>query len=135
MAPYIRMHKRATSPRSSILFTATSTPLLSTFKALRHRYFFTSAITLVALLAEALNIVIAGVPYATGETWLQFLRDLTPSVAVTSCAACIASYLPVRAGDLCTGEPSLGRRIAAHPTKRELAAQSCCGAPWICGRG
>lgn len=49
---------------------------------LRHRYLLTSLTTLLTLSAEALNIVISGIPYANGQTLSQFLVSSYISLAV-----------------------------------------------------
>ncbi|EMC94978.1 hypothetical protein BAUCODRAFT_149017 [Baudoinia panamericana UAMH 10762] len=82
MAPYKRLAKRACPPRSTILFTPHNTPFVSTFTTLWHGYVFSSLVTAVTLTAEALNIVISGVPYATGETWMQFLISAYMSLVI-----------------------------------------------------
>lgn len=82
MAPYIRLSKGPSKPRSTILFTPSNTPLLSTVTTVRHGYFFVAAITCVTLLGEALNILISGVPYGTGQTWLQFLISTYASMGI-----------------------------------------------------
>ncbi|KAK4550079.1 hypothetical protein LTR36_003046 [Oleoguttula mirabilis] len=84
MAPYIRLAKRPSSAGSTILFTPSNTPVLSTVTAVQQRYFFVAAVTCVTLGAEALNIVISGVPYGTGQTWLQFLVSAYISIGVLS---------------------------------------------------
>ncbi|KAK5116293.1 hypothetical protein LTR85_009265 [Meristemomyces frigidus] len=84
MAPYIRLAKRPSSATSTILFAPSNTPVMSTVTALYHRYFFIAAVTGTTFCAEALNIVISGVPYAAGQTWLQFLVSAYISIGVLS---------------------------------------------------
>nr|POF25968.1 hypothetical protein CFP56_22116 [Quercus suber] len=81
-APYTRLAQGPSAPSSTILFTPSNTPILSTWQALRARYFSTAFLTIVALSAEALNIVISGVPYATGQVRTQLLVSVYLSFAV-----------------------------------------------------
>jgi len=82
MSPYRRLAQRPSKPSSTILFTPHNTPVFSTLHALRHGYFFVAALTVITLLAEALNIVISGVPYAPGQVWLQLLLSSYISLAI-----------------------------------------------------
>lgn len=82
MAPYIHMAQAPSSPRSTILFKPSSTPLSSTWTSLRNGYILVTVVTLVTLLAEALNLAISGVPYATGQTRQQFFVSTYISLAV-----------------------------------------------------
>ena len=82
MAPYIRLSRGPSSPRSTILFKPSSTPISSTWKALRSGYILVTVITLITLLAEGLNLTISGVPYASGQTWQQFIVSTYISLAV-----------------------------------------------------
>ncbi|KAF2166490.1 hypothetical protein M409DRAFT_54831 [Zasmidium cellare ATCC 36951] len=81
-APFHRLsHQRSPSP-TTIAFNPTTTPLLATFSALRARYFLAAAVATAALLAEALNIVISGVPFAPGQVHLQFLVSAYASLGI-----------------------------------------------------
>lgn len=82
MAPYIRLHKRPSSPSSTILMTSTSTPISSTIRTLRNRYFLASAITMMTLAAEGLNVVISGIPYANGQRRIEFVVSTYMSIAI-----------------------------------------------------
>jgi hypothetical protein len=82
MAPYIRLSRGPSSPRGTILFTPSSTPISSTWKSLRSGYILVTVITLITLLAEGLNLTISGVPYASGQTWQQFIVSTYISMAV-----------------------------------------------------
>ncbi|KAK4565485.1 hypothetical protein LTR86_004102 [Recurvomyces mirabilis] len=82
MSPYTRMAQHSSGPRSTILFSPHDTPMLSTISAIFNRYYFVAIITCVTLLGEALNIVIGGVPYATGQTWPQFLASAYISIGI-----------------------------------------------------
>ncbi|KAI5363290.1 hypothetical protein Slin15195_G106740 [Septoria linicola] len=72
MAPFIRL-SQGSATFDTLRFAPTITPLLSTWRALSNRYFFAGVITIMTLLGEVLNIVISGVPFATGQTHGQFL--------------------------------------------------------------
>ncbi|KAK3675704.1 hypothetical protein LTR78_004345 [Recurvomyces mirabilis] len=82
MSPYTRMAQHSSGPRSTVLFTPHDTPILSTISAIFNRYYFVAVVTCITLLGEALNIVIGGVPYATGQTWPQFLASAYISIGV-----------------------------------------------------
>ena len=92
-APYIRLAKQPYSSSSTILFEPSSTPVSSTYKAIRHRYNAVAVITVVTLLAEGLNIVIAGVPYATGETWMQFSVSAYMSIAILGIMIIVVAFV------------------------------------------
>lgn len=62
--------------------TPTSTPISSTIRMLRHRYFLASIITALTLAAEGLNVVISGVPYANGQRYIQFVISAYMSMAI-----------------------------------------------------
>lgn len=82
MAPYNRLFTRPSSPSSTILLAPTSTPITSTLRMLRHRYFLAASITILTLAAEALNIVISGVPFSSGQRWIQYLVSTYMSLAI-----------------------------------------------------
>ena len=96
MTPYIRLSHRPSSPASTILLTPTSTPITSTLRSLHHRYFFAASITLLTLFAEALNIVISGVPYASGQTLKQFLVSSYMSLAILGLMLLVSVGMIVR---------------------------------------
>ena len=82
MAPYSRLAERSSSPHSTLLFTPSCTPISTTIRTLHHRYFSTAAITAVTFLGEGLNIVISGIPYAKGETLMQFSVSMYMSIGI-----------------------------------------------------
>ncbi|KAK1823265.1 hypothetical protein LTR12_002338 [Friedmanniomyces endolithicus] len=82
VAPYTRLAHHPSSAKSTILFTPHNTPFLATLTAIWNRYFLVAIITFVTLTAEGLNIVISGVPYATGQTWTQFLVSIYMSLGI-----------------------------------------------------
>ncbi|KAK0258987.1 hypothetical protein LTS09_006275 [Friedmanniomyces endolithicus] len=82
IAPYTRLAHHQSSAKSTILFTPQNTPFLATLTAIWNRYFLVAIITFVTLTAEGLNIVISGVPYATGQTWTQFLVSIYMSLGI-----------------------------------------------------
>ena len=62
-APYERLAKKSSSSDGTVLFTATTTPLVSTARALHHGYFIVAIVTIVTIIGDlALNVVIGGVP-------------------------------------------------------------------------
>ena len=82
MAPFIRLSKQPSSAHGTICFSPTSTPLLSTWRTVRHGYFFAAVVTVVTLLVEALSIVISGVPYSRGQTYKTWLISEYMSLAI-----------------------------------------------------
>ncbi|KAK5713583.1 hypothetical protein LTR15_011283 [Elasticomyces elasticus] len=82
VGPYKQLAHRPSYAKSTILFTPHNTPFLATVSALLNRYFLIAIITLTTLTAEALNIVVSGVPYATGQTWTQFLVSIYMSMSI-----------------------------------------------------
>ncbi|PPJ58482.1 hypothetical protein CBER1_05586 [Cercospora berteroae] len=82
MAPLNRMARDPCLPKSTICFAPTNTPLLSTYRAVRHGYFFVAMVTIITLLGEALSIVISGVPYRAGQTYMTWLVSEYLSLAI-----------------------------------------------------
>ncbi|KAK4890592.1 hypothetical protein LTR27_010754 [Elasticomyces elasticus] len=82
VGPYKQLAHRPSYAKSTILFTPHNTPFLATVSALLNRYFLIAIITFTTLTAEALNIVVSGVPYATGQTWMQFLVSIYMSMSI-----------------------------------------------------
>ncbi|TKA38548.1 hypothetical protein B0A54_09483 [Friedmanniomyces endolithicus] len=82
VAPYTRLAHHPSSAKSTILFTPHNTTVLATLTAIWNRYFLVAIVTFVTLTAEGLNIVISGVPYATGQTWTQFLVSIYMSLGI-----------------------------------------------------
>ncbi|KAK5698206.1 hypothetical protein LTR97_007167 [Elasticomyces elasticus] len=82
VGPYKQLAHRPSYAKSTILFTPHNTPFLATISALLNRYFLIAIITFTTLTAEALNIVVSGVPYATGQTWMQFLVSIYMSMSI-----------------------------------------------------
>lgn len=62
---------------------------------MRNGYWTAGAITSVTLLAEGLNIVVSGVPYATGQTWQQFLVSTYMSIAILGIMIIVSSVVIV----------------------------------------
>lgn len=63
MAPYERLAKKSSSADGTVLFKATTTPLVSTARALYHGYFVVAIVTILTIIGDlALNVVIGGVP-------------------------------------------------------------------------
>ncbi|KAF2217915.1 hypothetical protein CERZMDRAFT_92549 [Cercospora zeae-maydis SCOH1-5] len=82
MAPLGRLARDPALPNSTICFAPTNTPLLSTWRALRHGYFFVAMVTVITILGEALSIVISGVPYRAGQTYMTWLVSEYLSLAI-----------------------------------------------------
>ncbi|KAK4499456.1 hypothetical protein PRZ48_009971 [Zasmidium cellare] len=82
MAPFIALAHSPSPAKRTLCFTPSNTPLLSTWTTLRNGYILPALITFTTLLAEALNIVISGVPFATGQTWKQFLISSYMSLSI-----------------------------------------------------
>ncbi|CZT18315.1 uncharacterized protein RCC_04159 [Ramularia collo-cygni] len=81
MAPFNQL---ANGPASfdTLSFSPTITPILSTWRAMSRGYWFAGAVTIMTLLAEVLSIAISGVPFATGQTWMNFLVVTYISLAI-----------------------------------------------------
>lgn len=107
MAPYTRLSRGPSSPRTTVLFNPSNTPILSTWQALRSRYFAAALLTIVAFSAEILNIMISGVPLASGQTFHQFLASAYLSMAVLGLMILTIALLIVR---LRHCEPALPRK-------------------------
>lgn len=107
MAPFIRLARGPAFPTNTLAFAPSNTPVLATWCTLRSRYWFIAVISVTTLLGEALNIVISGVPYATAQTWQQFLISAYLSIAI------LATMILVSAGVIYhrRHEP----RIPVHP--------------------
>ncbi|KXT04990.1 hypothetical protein AC578_10310 [Pseudocercospora eumusae] len=84
MMPFIRLSKGPASARDTITFEPSSTPIVSTWRALRCGYWSAAVVSITTLLGEVLNLVISGVPYATAQTWQQFLISAYMSIAILS---------------------------------------------------
>lgn len=96
MAPYIALSQKPTSARKTICFTPSNTPLVSTWTTLKGRYWLAAVVTIVTLMGEALNVVISGVPFATGQTWEQFLVSSYMSIAILGVMMIIAVVVIVQ---------------------------------------
>lgn len=72
MAPFNRLAKGSAS-FEALRFAPTITPILSTWRAVSNGYVFVGIVTIMTLLAEVLSITISGVPFSTGQTWMNFL--------------------------------------------------------------
>jgi hypothetical protein len=94
IAPFTRLSQRLSSYNETIAFIPTVTPFLSTWRTLANGYYFITAITLLALLGEALNVVIVGIPYAPGQILLQFQVSTYLSLAILG-LMCICIVLVV----------------------------------------
>ncbi|KAK6400572.1 hypothetical protein LTR81_024198 [Elasticomyces elasticus] len=82
VAPFARLARGPARPQSTLYFKPSVTPVFSTIYSLYHGYTFVASVTLVTLLAEILNVVISGVPYATAETWAQFVVSSYMALAI-----------------------------------------------------
>lgn len=89
MAPYVVLFQRPASYRH-LAFKPTTTPLLSTFRALRHEYWAVAIISITTLLSEALNVLISGVPYSTGQVATQLSISALTSLAILGIMIVIA---------------------------------------------
>ncbi|KAF2163860.1 hypothetical protein M409DRAFT_68136 [Zasmidium cellare ATCC 36951] len=96
MAPYIALATKPSPARRTLCFTPSNTPLLSTWTTLRNRYPLPALITFTTLMAEALNIVISGVPFATGQTWGQFLVSAYMSLAILGIMVLVVGLVMLR---------------------------------------
>ena len=81
MAPFVRL-ARAPATSHTLTFAPTITPILSTWRALSHGYVFAGTVTIMTLLGEILNIAISGVPFSTGQTWMNFVVVSYMSMAI-----------------------------------------------------
>lgn len=81
MAPFIRL-ANSSSSFDTLSFGPTITPILSTWRALSRGYWFAGTVTIMTLLAEVLSVSISGVPFSTGQTWLNFLVVAYISMAI-----------------------------------------------------
>lgn len=62
IAPYQRLTKKPSSSESTISFKPSTTPVVSTVRALNNRYFVVAAVGIVVLVADlCLSVVIGGV--------------------------------------------------------------------------
>ncbi len=82
LTPYRRLFLGSAKPESTILVSQNSTPLTSIFQALWRRNFFHAFVALVAILSDVLIITIGGVPYNSGQIWLDFLVSIYTSWAI-----------------------------------------------------
>ncbi|KAK3066457.1 hypothetical protein LTR53_017191, partial [Teratosphaeriaceae sp. CCFEE 6253] len=92
-APYTRLARHPSPAKSTIPFTPHNTPVFATLGALRHGYYLVALLTFTTLTGEALNIVISGIPYATGQTWSQFLVSTYLSLAVLGLMLLVCAVL------------------------------------------
>ncbi|USW57640.1 hypothetical protein Slin15195_G109590 [Septoria linicola] len=82
MAPFVRLARGPAPYRQTLEFAPTITPLLSTWRAASNGYIFASVVTVMTLLAEALSVAISGVPFSTGQTWMNFIVVSYMSLAI-----------------------------------------------------
>ena len=106
MAPYLRLSRGPSPARHTLLFTPSSTPISSTIRALLNRYIFAAAVTFTTLIGEALNIVISGIPYASGTTWMQYIVSAYMSLAILAIMIIVAALIIV----LRIREPKIPRK-------------------------
>lgn len=81
MAPFTRLANGSAS-FDTLIFNPTITPILSTWRAMSNGYGFAGTVTIMTLLAEVLSIAIAGVPFAPGQLFLNFLVVAYMSLAI-----------------------------------------------------
>lgn len=82
-------------------FAPTMTPLLSTWRALQCRYWAVALFSLMTPLSEALNVVISGLPFASGQTWLQFLVSSYMSAGTLGLMLLASMFSVVYRGKAC----------------------------------
>jgi hypothetical protein len=81
-AAYHRMAKKPSGPASTILFKPSTTPLFSTVNTATHGYYFVATLTLMTFLAEGMSVVVSGVPFAAGQTWMELLVSTYMALAI-----------------------------------------------------
>ncbi|KAK5021364.1 hypothetical protein LTR16_000226 [Cryomyces antarcticus] len=81
LAPYMRLSSPATAS-STILFTTPTLTAASIIALLYHRHTLPAVVACTTILAEVLVITITGVPFASGQTWLQFLVSVYLSMGI-----------------------------------------------------
>jgi len=82
---YTIYRRLTTSPvlaRDSILLSTTTHPVTTIPHALRHRAFFLATLSFVTLLAEALIVTLASVPFSAGETYGAYRVSSYISIAI-----------------------------------------------------
>ena len=82
MYPFRLLSKRNATAQKTILPSRSGTPFSALPIALWNFNFFGAAIALIAILSDILIIVIAGVPYNSGEVWLAALASFYISFGI-----------------------------------------------------
>ncbi|KAI9858264.1 MAG: hypothetical protein M1813_007538 [Trichoglossum hirsutum] len=80
--PYRRLAHGHARPHNTILVRFTSTPLTTFPVSIFRRHFFVAFIALVALFSEVLVVMLAGVPFQAGQTWMAFLVSTYSGVGI-----------------------------------------------------
>jgi hypothetical protein len=78
------MAESPTSARSTILLRKSSIPLTSIFPMLFKRYYFATAMAIVAVLADILIIFLGAVPFASGQVFMELLVASFSSMTMLS---------------------------------------------------
>jgi hypothetical protein len=76
------MAKKPSGPASTILFKPSTTPIFCTVNTAMHGYYFVATLTLMTFLAEGMSVVVSGVPFAAGQTWMELLVSTYIALAV-----------------------------------------------------
>ena len=84
LTPYRRLCRGSASPESTVLVTLNGTPVTCFFPALLRGNFFHAYVAFVATLSDVLIITIAGVPYSSSQTWMDFVVSIYTSWAILS---------------------------------------------------
>ncbi|KAK5054008.1 hypothetical protein LTR84_001970 [Exophiala bonariae] len=84
LTPFRRLYQGSASPTSTVLATQNGTPITSLLTALWRGNLFHALVALVATLSDVLIVTIAGVPYSSAQTWMDFVVCIYTSWAILS---------------------------------------------------
>jgi hypothetical protein len=101
MTPFLLLSRQTQPPTSSILYTPSTNPFSGLYSALRHRQPFLLAVSLAAVLAEFLPVMLANVPFSLAQT-----ATAATACAVLSCVA-LAVLLAVLAWSFAVRYPPM----------------------------
>jgi hypothetical protein len=90
------MAKKPSGPASTILFKPSTTPIFSTINTAIHGYYFVATITLMTFLAEGMSVVVSGVPFAAGQTWMEFLVSTYMALAILGLMMVVSVFVIFR---------------------------------------
>ncbi|TKA63885.1 hypothetical protein B0A49_08402, partial [Cryomyces minteri] len=82
LAPYMRLSSSPAPASSTILFSTPTLTAASIIALLYHHHVLPAVVACTTILAEVLVITITGVPFASGQTWLQFLVSVYLSMGI-----------------------------------------------------